>query len=28
MLGRKVDVVEVRRPSSATQRILHEAVPL
>ncbi len=27
-LGRKVDVVEVRRPSQAAERIRHEAVPL
>jgi predicted nucleotidyltransferase/DNA-binding XRE family transcriptional regulator len=27
-LGRKVDVVEVRRPSEAAERVRHEAVPL
>jgi len=27
-LGRKVDVVEVRRPSRAAEGIRHEAVPL
>ena len=27
-LGRKVDVVEVRRPSETAERIRHEAVPL
>ena len=27
-LGRKIDVVEVRRPSQAAERIRHEAVPL